>query len=66
MEARLTKVGTVTVGPGGLVVVSGFEGNENCTCRDVAVLAAVHAIHVLSAELLKTIESPGGGAIAVD
>lgn len=64
-HTKLTKIGTVMIEPSGHVSVIGFSG-ENCTCRDVAVLAMTHAISVLSAELLKTIEKPGGGDVVVD
>jgi hypothetical protein len=58
-ESRLTKIGTVTIKPDGMVIVKGFNG-EGCTCRDVAVLAVTHAIQVLSRELMADIEKPGG------
>lgn len=63
---KLYKIGTVTIKANGQVVVKGFLGNENSSCRDVAVLAVTHAISILAAELRKDIEAPGGGNIVVD
>lgn len=63
---KLYKIGTVTIKANGQVVVRGFEGNENSSCRDVGVLAVTHAIAVLVAELRKDIETPGGGNVVVD
>lgn len=60
---KLTQHGTVTV-EAGRIVVTGFEG-DNCSCRDVAVLACIWAIGELQRELLKTVEQPGGGYVAV-
>lgn len=60
---RLTKIGTVTVTPTG-VVVEGFRA-VNGTCRDVAALAAQWAIGELNRELMRTMERPGGGSISV-
>lgn len=59
-DVRLTKIGKVEIDKDGFVTVSGFEG-KNCSCRDVAVLAMVRAIRVLSKELEKDIQTPGGG-----
>lgn len=64
-EVRLTKIGTVTIQPDGEVLVKGFQG-ENCSCRDVCVLALTHAIQVLSRELMADIEVPGGSGKVVD
>jgi hypothetical protein len=58
-NVRLTRVGRVVVNHDGSVDVSGFDG-ENCSCRDVCVLAMVHAMQVLSRELMADIEIPGG------
>jgi hypothetical protein len=60
---KLTQHGTVTVEPGG-IVVTGFAG-ENCSCRDMAVLACIWAIGELQRELLKMVEQPGGGCVAI-
>jgi hypothetical protein len=60
---RLTKTGKVTISHG--VTVEGFEG-ENCSCRDVAILACMWAIEVLSREVTAAIERPGGGNMGVD
>jgi hypothetical protein len=60
---ELTKFGTVTVTPAG-ITVEGFEGND-MSCREVAVLACMWAIGELQRETTKTIERPGGGAIAI-
>lgn len=60
---RLTQFGTVEIppeGPEGMIVITGFEG-ENCTCRDVAIMACAWAIGRLQREMLKSIEKPGGG-----
>lgn len=64
-EVKLTKIGTVTIEPDGTVLVKGFDG-ENCSCRDVCVLAMVHAMGVLSRELMADIEKPGGSGKVVD
>lgn len=62
-HSRLTKVGRIVI-EGGRVLVEGFEG-DNCSCRDVAVLACMHGVEVLAQEARKTIEQPGGGQIVV-
>jgi hypothetical protein len=63
--AKLTKIGTITIHPPGVIHIEGFDGKD-CTCRDVAVLALVHAIGVLQRELMATLEKPGGGRVVVD
>jgi hypothetical protein len=63
-EVKLTKIGSVTIEPDGFVRVEGFTG-DNATCRDVCVLGMVHAMQVLSRELMATIEKPGGGRAGV-
>ncbi len=60
---KLTQHGTVTV-EAGSIVVTGFSG-DNCSCRDVAVLACIWAIGELQRELLKDVEQPGGGRVAI-
>jgi hypothetical protein len=61
--SQLTQHGTVTVEAGG-IVVTGFAG-DNCSCRDVAVLACIWAIGELQRELMKDVEQPGGGRVAI-
>lgn len=39
IHSRLTKVGRIVI-EGGHVLVEGFDG-DNCSCRDVAVLACM-------------------------
>ena len=58
-EVRLRRFGKVVINADGTIDVSGFDG-ENCSCRDVCVLAMVHAMQVLSRELMLDIEVPGG------
>jgi hypothetical protein len=60
-ESRLTKIGTVTVRRDGKVLVKGFIG-ENCTYRDLYVLAMTHAIQVLSRELMADLTRGVGGS----
>lgn len=60
----LTKIGTVEISADGFVLASGFEGS-NASCRDVAVLACAHAIGVLQREMMRAIESPGGGNVGI-
>ena len=62
---RLVRFGKVVINADGSVDVSGFDG-ENCSCRDVCVLAMVHAIQVLSRELMADIEVPGGSGKVAD
>lgn len=62
--AALSKFGRVTI-HANHIAVDGFEG-VNCSCRDVAALAALWAIGELQRELLKTLERPGGGSISID
>jgi hypothetical protein len=62
--ARLTEFGAVRVDAGS-VLVEGFRA-ENGSCRDVAALGIVWAIGRLQQELMKTLERPGGGNVAVD
>jgi hypothetical protein len=62
---KLTKTGRVVIEANGLVIAEGF-GGDNCSCRDVAILACMWAMSVLQTEVTKTIESPGGGRIAID
>lgn len=59
-EVKLTKTGRIEINEDGFVVLSGFAG-ENCSCRDVAVLAMCHGLEVLAREVRATIEKPGGG-----
>jgi hypothetical protein len=61
--SKLTPHGLVTIEPGG-IVVTGFAG-DNCSCRDVAVLACIWAIGELQRELMKDVEQPGGGRVAI-
>jgi len=64
--STLTKYGTVEVQLGGEILVKGFEA-ENCTCRDVAVLAMTYAIGQLQQKLNEHIQRPGGrGGVTVD
>lgn len=63
--SELESFGSVMVDRDGRVTVLDCSGT-NCTCRDVAALAIAHAITLLSAELRKTIERPGGGDVVVD
>jgi tellurite resistance-related uncharacterized protein len=60
---KLTRYGKVEI-EGGQVTVYGFRG-QNATCRDVAVLACAHAIGVLQREMMRCIETPGGGKVAI-
>lgn len=55
--ARLTKIGTLTISPNQMIA-DGFSGNNECSCRDVAVLVLVWAIGELQEELAKTLRSP--------
>lgn len=64
-KVRLTKIGTVTIESDGTVLYKGFRG-DNCSCRDVGVLAMVHAMQVLSRELMAGIEVPGGSGKVAD
>lgn len=57
-KSKLTKIGTIKM-KDGCVYVNGFEG-ENCSCRDVAVLALAWAIGELSREMALDIQEPGG------
>jgi hypothetical protein len=65
-EAKLTKTGTVTITSEGRlrVFVEGFSG-DNCSCREVAVLAMAWAIGELQRELVATLQKPGGGRCGV-
>ncbi|WP_054074958.1 hypothetical protein [Comamonas testosteroni] len=62
-HSRLTKVGRIVI-EAGHVLVEGFDG-DNCSCRDVAVLACMHGMEVLALEARKTIEQPGGGQVVI-
>lgn len=62
-HSKLTKVGRIVI-EDGQVLVEGFDG-EGCSCRDVAVLACMHGIEVLTQEARKSIEKPGGGMIVI-
>lgn len=62
-HSRLTKVGRIVI-EGGHVLVEGFDG-DNCSCRDLAVLACMHGMEVLAQEARKTIEQPCGGQIGI-
>ncbi len=61
---RLTKTGTMTLSAEG-IAIDGFEG-ENCSCRDVAILACLWAIGQLQMEATATVHMPGGGRASVD
>lgn len=62
-SASLTRIGKVTITARG-IVVDGFDV-DGAGCRGVAAMAALWAIGELQRELLKTLERPGGGNIAV-
>ncbi len=62
-ESRLTRYGRIVI-EGGEVVVEGFEG-QNCSCRDIAVLAAAYGVLVLTEQMRATIQKPGGGRIGI-
>lgn len=47
------------------VIVEGFDGH-GCTCRDIAVLAMIECIEVLSEQIRLTVQRPGGGNVVVD
>jgi hypothetical protein len=57
--AKLTKLGTLTI-TSSEVMCDDFEGNAECSCRDVAALALVWAIGKLQRELAATLRQPGG------
>ncbi len=67
-ESSLSKIGVVTINPnasdGVQIEIKGFDG-IGCSCRDVAVQACLWAIGELQREVLKTVESPGGGSIGI-
>ena len=66
--SRLTMTGTVTVQPDKEgrthIYIEGFRGH-GCSCRDVAVLACLWAIGELQREVMRCVETPGGGKIGV-
>jgi hypothetical protein len=63
---RLTKIGKLTIctDPRLPVRIEGFEG-ENCSCRDVAILACMWAIGQLQRAATGDIERPGGGGTCI-
>lgn len=63
-DMKLTKKGRVVIVPGA-ILVEDFKV-LNGSCRDVAILGAAWAIGELQHEMIKTIQRPGGGNIAVD
>lgn len=68
---KISKPGTVRIGPDGWVHIEGFETDDTedshiAGCRTVALLATAWAIERLTEELRKTIEKPGGGAIVLE
>jgi hypothetical protein len=67
-NVRLKKIGTVTILPAPegriQIVATGFEG-EGASCRDVAAMAMVWAIGELQRELMRIIETPGGGSVGI-
>lgn len=63
-KSRLTKFGRVIWDAEKGIFIEGFDG-ENCTCRDVAVLALAHAVRALNEDMRLTIEKPGGGTAVV-
>ncbi len=56
-KAQLTKVGTLSISSG-KIVVSGFDG-DGCTCRDISALAIIWAIGQLQSSLLDVVREPG-------
>jgi hypothetical protein len=62
--AALTKFGKVTI-EAGWVTVEGFHAAGG-SCRDVAALGMLWAIGQLQFELMRTLEHPGAGNVAVD
>lgn len=62
--SRLTKFGRVVWDAKEGISIEGFDG-DNCTCRDVVVLALSHAIRELNEDMRLTIEKPGGGRTVV-
>lgn len=68
-EMNLTRPGRVTIypqpGPTGVqIILDGFDG-ENCSCRDLAVLAQIWAIGALQESLIADVMKPGGGRAAI-
>lgn len=63
-EVKLTKTGKIELA-NDAIYITGFEAS-NASCRDVAALALTWAIWRLQAELMATLEKPGGGISVVD
>ena len=63
-EISIRRLGRVVVTEGGEVEISGFEGN-NCSCREVAVLAMTHALETLQKRLRESISKPGAAGVCI-
>lgn len=61
---QIDKTGKVTITVDG-ITVEGFEFFR-ASCRDGAIMACAWAIGELQREMLKCIQSPGGGNVAVE
>lgn len=63
-EISIRRLGRVVITEGGEVEISGFEGN-NCSCRDMAVLAMSHAMQTLQKRLHESISKPGAPGVSI-
>ena len=58
LDKKLNSIGKVTIDRG-QIMVEGF-GADDCSCREVAILAMMSAIDELWREVQATIAIPGG------
>ena len=65
LDKTLTRLGTLTM-QAGWIELEGYEADD-CMCREVAILALIHAIGELQRELNLLVYKPGGsGLVSVD
>ncbi len=62
--AHLTRYGEVTIKVGGEIELRGFDGHRT-SCRDLAVLAQLYAIRVLTESVEEALSRPGGGRAVI-
>lgn len=64
-KGKLVKVGTLTIRPDGWIELGDDWEFANCSCREAAVLAALHGVETLGREVAKAIRRPGDNQIIV-
>lgn len=59
LDRHITKEG-VLIFENGEVMVDGWEANDTCMCREIAILACLYVAQRLMEEVAADIKEPGG------